>query len=830
MRITDTYGHIGNEPKAGEKMSLFRSAVVLSVVFWLVAGSLGVARADAPVYGPDATAALPPEKIEPTMIHGVETEPVIDGKLDEPIWEGAAVLKDFYQIQPGYNIQPTQRTEVLLAKDAKNLYLAFKCYDTDPSGIRATIPKRDAIFDDDYVGAYLDTFHDQRRAYVIWFNPNGVQADGIFTEDRGEDYSVDIVMESKGVIGPDGWIVEVKLPFKSIRYESGEGKVWGTQIFRRIKRVNNELDAWMPMSRSIQGTLNQEGLIGGFVGIDTEHTLELIPSIIFSQTSQEIPADPGLGFVDSSRILYKPLHSELGLTAKYSITPTVTLDFAANPDFAQVESDQLVVTANQRFPIFYEEKRPFFLEAIDIFQSPMNLLNTRTIVDPDYAVKLTGKIGRTSFGIIGASDNAPGNYSEEERTDPSVLPYILKYIDKNSYVGVLRAKRDIGEESSIGMFATTYSFIEDHNTVGAIDGRFKLNPKTVWDFQAVGTTSRQFFFDDTTRDNVYRTGNGFGYYSGYDYTDKNFGYRASVSGRTEDYRANVGFTRRLGTNRDDLFLRWSNDPNPNSAFIGYRIIAFGGANYDWQGNLQNWDVENSVQFNFRRETNLGVGGYGGYERLFQTEFLPYVPASYPSAFSGDDPERTTYKKQIYTFFNSTPVSQLSFNSFFAYTHGSFDYDFGAGPKYPRVSPAALANPLAPLDPGPGNELYMEMSALYRPTEALRSSISYIKNSLKRQDTGLTAYDVNLLSFRTTYQFTRFTYVRVRADYDSLSSHVYGQYLFGWTPNPGTALYVGYNNQLRLNGYSPFTGIRDPGLSVEQSTFFIKFSYLIRHSI
>ncbi len=822
-------------------MGFLRSAVLMSVLVAIVGTSIGIARADVkaskpaspsagPVYGPDAPSSLPIEKSEPTAIGAFETAPVIDGKLDEPIWEHAAVLRDYYQIQPGYNIAPTQKTELLVAKDAKNLYLAFKCYDTDPSGIRATIPKRDAIFDDDYVGAYLDTFHDQRRAYMVWFNPNGVQADGIFTEDRGEDYSFDLVMESKGEVGPEGWMVEVRIPFKSLRYEAGEGKVWGLQSFRRIKRVNNELDAWMPMSRSMSGTLNQEGQITGFVGIDTEHTLEMIPSIIFSQTSNEIPADPTLGFVDSRRILTKPIHTEMGLTMKYSITPTVTLDFAANPDFAQVEADQLVITANQRFPIFYEEKRPFFLEGIDTYQTQMNILNTRTIVDPDVAVKLTGKLGRNTFGMILASDNAPGNFSSEERTDPSVLPSILKYLDHNSYVGVLRLKRDIGEESSIGLIATSYSFIEDHNTVGSIDGRFKLNPKTIWDFQVVGTTSRQFFYDDTTRDNVYRTGNGFGYATSYDYTDKNFGYRVTAVGRTADYRANVGYTRRIDTNRDDVFLRWSNDPNPNKAFIGYRIINYGGVNYDWQGNLQNWDVESSVQFNFRRETNLGIGGYGGYERLFQSEFLPYVPASYPSGFSGTDPERSTYKKQIYTFFNSTPIRKLSVNSFIAFTNGSFDYDFGAGPNYPRVSPAALANPYAAYDPGPGNELYMELSALYLPTEALRASVSYIKNKLVRHDNGLTAYDANLVSFRSTYQFTRFAFARVRADYDTLTSHVFGQYLFGWTPNPGTALYIGYNNQLRYNGYSPITGLRDPGVSIENSTFFIKLSYLFRQSI
>src|SRR6267378_2121685 len=124
--------------------------------------------------------------------------------------------------------------------------------------------------------------------------------------------------------------------------------------------------------------------------------------------------------------------TSIGLTMKYGLTPTVTLDLALNPDFAQVEADQTVVTTNQRFPIFFEEKRPFFLEGVDIFQTPLQSVHTRAVVDPDVALKLTGKRGRNTFGILLASDNAPGNFSEEERTDPFVLPAIKRFLDKNA--------------------------------------------------------------------------------------------------------------------------------------------------------------------------------------------------------------------------------------------------------------------------------------------------------------------------------------------------------------------------------------------------------------
>jgi hypothetical protein len=778
----------------------------------------------------DAPLAVPIEKQQPVRIGTFDAEPVIDGKLDDAVWKSATVLKDFFQIQPGDNIAPTQSTEVLVAHDAKHLYLAFHCHDTEASKVRATIPKRDQIFDDDYVGAYLDTFHDQRRAYAIFFNPLGVQADGIFTEDRGEDYSVDIVMESKGTVDEDGYTIEIAIPFKSLRYESGADKTWGLQLFRRIKRGNNELDSWMPISRSRSGTLNQAGQLSGFEGISTERTLEIIPSVTFSEAGHRIAASTDGSIVDTSRILNKPAAADLGLTLKYSITPTVTLDFAANPDFAQVEADALVVTANQRFPIFYEEKRPFFLEGIDIFQTQMNVLNTRRIVDPDVAVKLSGKEGRTTFGLLLASDNAPGNYSDEERGDPNLRPSIERYLDQNSTVGVLRLKRDVGAESSVGLMATTYNFVDRHNNVVSLDGRFKIDPKTVLNVQTVGTTTRGYFYDGDLRDSIYRTGNGVGYALSWDYTDRNFGYQVNAVGRTRDYLADVGFTRRVDTNRDEVFLRFSSDPKTNSNYLGHRAINISGVNYDWKGRLQNWDEEFQYRWNFKRDTFYAVGAMTGYERLFESEFRPYLPASYPSGFAGTDPERSTRKNQIYGYTGSTPTKQFSYFAFVAYTRGNFDLDFGGGPNFPRVSEAALANPAAAFDPGPGNELYIESTFSYQPTDALRASISYYKDRLTRQDTGLTAFDDNIFSLRTTYQFSRFTFVRARLDYDSLSSHVYGQYLFGWAPNPGTSFYVGYNDDHNLNGYSPFTGVHEPGLVLNGRTFFVKMSYLFRQSI
>ena len=472
--------------------------------------------------------SIPPEKSVPIRIARFDTPPVIDGKLDDEVWKQATVFKDFLQTKPGDNVAPSRESIAMMGYDSKFLYLGFHCFD-EPNNVRATVAKRDEVFGDDNVRVFLDTFNDQRRAYVLGWNPLGIQQDGIYTEGSDTDFSVDIVMESKGMLTSDGWTVEVAIPFKSLRYEAGRGKLWGFNVQRNFFRFNDEFDSWMPQSREIASQLSQEGHITGLEGISTERTLELIPSVTVSETGKRVSAlPPGATGLDPGRFVNEPLGFDPGLTMKLGISPTVTLDLALNPDFAQVEADETVVTANQRFPIFFEEKRPFFLEGIEIFQTRLQVVHTRAIVDPDAAVKLTGKRGRNTFGFLLASDNAPGNFSTDEKTDP----VNARFIDKNAFIGVLRLKRDVGKESSIGMIATSYNFIEKHNQLLGIDGRFQLDPKTVASFQVIGTTSRRCFFEpendehtpgptepcfvnDSTR-NYYRQGNGFAYSGVYD--------------------------------------------------------------------------------------------------------------------------------------------------------------------------------------------------------------------------------------------------------------------------------------------------------------------------
>lgn len=767
---------------------------------------------------------VPPEKLQPLVIKKFTHKPVIDGRLDEEEWKTAPIAKDFYQTQPGDNIAPSKNTEVMFGYDEKTLYIGFHAYD-EPDKVRANVSKRDDIFGDDFIGVYLDTFNDQRKAYLFFFNPLGIQADGIFSEGRGEDYSVDVVMESKGSITEDGYIVEVAIPFKSIRYQAGKDKPWGVQIFRRIKRINNELNSWMPISREITGTLNQAGHIVGFDEVSSERTLEIIPSLTLLETGRRVNVDP---ITSAGRFINQPIQKDIGLNLKFGISSNITLDLAINPDFAQVEADQPVVTANQRFPIFFDEKRPFFLEGIDIFQTPLRIVNTRTIVDPDVAVKLTGKKGKNTFGIFLSSDNAPGNFTQEERDDPETRPLIEKFLDKNSYVGVIRLKRDIGQDSNIGLIASDYSFIEKHNQVLGFDGRFRIDPKTIFTFQVIGTHSRRFFFDSDLGSSEYRTGNGLGYFVNLDYTGRHFGYFFQSEGRSSNYRADVGFTRRTNTNTSTGFIRLSTEPNPKAKLISIRFISPVNQIYDFQGRSQGFLFEPQLSFNFARQSFASIGYGRRYERLFEEEFGQKRKLNQAGTFVGK-PERSAFKNSFFFFVQTNPVKQYALSLFFNRTTNNFDFDFGAGPRFPRVSPAALLDPNAPLDPGKGTELELNAAFDYQPIDKFRLSLNYSKDRLTRNDTKRVAFDDNIFSLNATYQFTRFTFVRTRIDYDTLATRALGQVLFGWTPSPGTSFFVGYNDDLNVKGFSPFTGLPEPGLRRNSRTFFIKMSYLIRKS-
>jgi len=315
----------------------------------------------------------------------------------------------------------------------------------------------------------------------------------------------------------------------------------------------------------------------------------------------------------------------------------------------------------------------------------------------------------------------------------------------------------------------------------------------------------------------------------------------------------VGFNRRTNTNNHNLFIRYNSEPHPKAKLVSWRVYNAFGTNFSWQGRMQVYNNESQVQFSFHRQTYFGTGVDIGYERVFEEEFGPTrkflgtgCALTNRCTFWGNDSERSSPNGGIYVFGGSNVNKRFNFHMFADQTYGSLDFDFGAGPRFPRVSiPAVTARAArasglctgpvpptvctAPQDPGPGKFFNFNAGVTYQPSTPLNINLSFTKQRLRRNDTGLIAFDENIVSIKGTYQFTRFIFARGRIDFDSIASNYKGQFLFGWTPNPGTALYIGYNDDLNRNGFNPFTGQLEPGFRRNGRTFFVKMSYLFRKS-
>jgi hypothetical protein len=306
--------------------------------------------------------------------------------------------------------------------------------------------------------------------------------------------------------------------------------------------------------------------------------------------------------------------------------------------------------------------------------------------------------------------------------------------------------------------------------------------------------------------------------------------QASAFGRTADFRSDVGFVRRTNTNENDFYISYNSTPQQKARLVSWNVESFNQVLYDWSGRIQGGAYGGHIFFNFQKQSFIGGGFDNRYEKDYEEEFGA-KRTSYQSGQFFGEPTRASNNKVWFIGGGTTPSKTYSMNFFANFGYGGMDYDFGGGPKYPRVSPAALQfGQLFPqLDPGPGRGIDLNGSFSYKPTNELSLSLDYTKSRLRRYDTGLVAFDDNIYTLRGTYQFTRFTFARARVDYESLNSNVTGQVLLGWTPNPGTAFYAGYNDDLNRNGYNPFTGNLEPGFRRNGRTFFVKFSYLIRKS-
>ncbi len=292
-----------------------------------------------------------------------------------------AKVTGFVQRNPHDGEKVSEETAAYLGYDQKNLYVVFVCFD-DPKKVRARMSRREDIYDDDNVEIMLDTFHDRRRAYAFQTTPLGVQWDAIWSEATREeiagnfDTSFDTVWDSKGKVTSRGFVVWMAIPFKSLRFPSTKEQQWGIILYRGIVRKNED-SFWPQVSYKVAGRLGQAATLYGLEGISPGRSIDLIPYGImrgFRALDQRDPYNPYFQNAVAQ--------GQAGMDAKFVIHDHFVLDMTANPDFSQVESEDPQITVNQRFEVYFPEKRPFFLENEDYFRTPLDLFFTRNIQDP----------------------------------------------------------------------------------------------------------------------------------------------------------------------------------------------------------------------------------------------------------------------------------------------------------------------------------------------------------------------------------------------------------------------------------------------------------------
>lgn len=692
-----------------------------------------------------------------TKIPEFPAAPKIDGRLDNPLWQQGAILKNFTQYEPEEGAPPTEKTEAYLGYDAHNLYIAVRCYDSQPEAIRACLTKRDEVWGDDIVTIYLDTFNDKKRAFVFQVNACGVQVDGIYTETRRRgrgrmsfdqiDRNWDTFFLAEASIDDKGYVVELAIPFKSLRFPNRRPQVWGFQIQRQIRRKNEEI-YWHPRSRDINGFLIQTG------------TIEIPGDIARGKNLEIMPVTTGLKQLGSQ---FDP---DFGLNLKYGLTSDLTLDLTYNPDFSQVEADMPQIDVNQRYALYYPEKRPFFLEGKDFYDTPFELIYTRTIIDPKWGIKLSGKLGKTTLGFLSAYDETPPplEYKEFSTDDYSQTA-------QRAWVNVFRLKQDLYPESHLGFILTDKemgsgwnNLSQHYNRVVGVDGYFKIKRYNRLSFQVVGSQTK---IGENKTDWVPAAQFNF------NHTSRHWTFSFDFNRIPEEFVASSGFFRRkdiqfFNSRLGYVFLpmnQWIISIRPS---LSYRRI------YDFNNTLTDEEYSLNLFINGWRQSHIFANLESSMERYGGINF---------------------HKKNLMLSFSSEPFAWLS---------GNIRFSVGDAIYYHPDSPYL------------GYKISRSMMLTLRPLANLRLFYTYNNDNFFKDRGGEKVYKINIISQRITYQISKTLSIRLITDYNDYYQKLYTSLLFSYELRPGTVFYLGFED----NQEKDESGI----FRTEGRFYFIKFSY------
>jgi len=540
-----------------------RATMVLTLMLLtsLLVSSAGAKRA---AYDPDRTPFPVPE-----IAGGVE----IDGTVDRREWDGALALELAYEQSPGENTEPPAETTVLLAHDDSRVYAAFICEDPDPSAIRAQYTDRDKIWSDDWVLLVLDTFNSEREACNFACNPLGIQGD-TYESPHGESDAWDAIWDSAGRITSEGYEVEMAIPFSSLRFQRTNGRqTWGFDVARSYPRSVTHRLGFFPVDRDNECYACQYPKIVGFEGASPGRNIEINPTVTALAT-QERPGWVHGDFGDTDD------EYEAGITARWGITPNMTLTATGNPDFSQVEADARQLDVNTKFAIFYDEKRPFFLEGADIFSDRLNAVYTRTVGDPLWGIKLTGREGSHTVGAFVAQDEVtnlliPG---EEEST--------LTSLDMETTAAALRYRLDLGRSSGVGVLATSREGDGYYNRIAGVDAFLRFLKSERLDLQVLGAWTR--YPDDAAEDFGQPKGElgDVGVDATYQHRSENVHWYAHHRYVGKGFRSDLGFRPQVGERHvcGGLARNWRREAG--SWFTLFEVGTTHGHNWFENGDLQ----------------------------------------------------------------------------------------------------------------------------------------------------------------------------------------------------------------------------------------------------
>ena len=741
----------------------------------------GVQAQPAPDAQPQAPAAGPEARTgRQISAPRIGSPPVIDGRLDDAVWRDAAHVTDLYQRRPHDGLPATEATDIFLAYDSDNLYLGFHAHYSDTGLLRANRRDRDETFEDDLFLVYFDPFLDQQRAYVFTVNGYGVQGDAVLNTrgwGRGRegvprgDGSWDVLFDTAAEVVDDGFTAEMAIPFKSLRYprrEPGAPHRWGLQIARLIVG-KDEVALWSPVSRDVAGFMPQMGVLEGMTDLSRSRNIEILPTFTAIRFGSLNRATGTFGDKD--------VQPEGGVNFKYGVTSNLTADITLNPDFSQVESDLPQIEVNQRFALFYPELRPFFLEGAEIFdvEGPITPVHTRRIVDPLLGAKLTGKVGRTTVGVMYADDEAPGDIDDPD--DP------LHGLAAQTFVG--RVRYDLYTESHVGAIFTDRELLDGHSRLAGFDSNFRLNDTHSVAFRAMRTAHR----DLDGRESAGHLQNAEIRMQG-----RHLRYNVGFYELSPEFRTDVGFVRRT----DQRVVRFNGQyvRHPETWLQRWGPEWTYERNHDFAGVLQDEQAGGGLNFAFARNSFIATN----YDRVLER-------------YQGID----FYKKRFRVFARTDASRRIGL---------SLEYRRGDQIFFDPASPYL------------GYERGLSAFINLRPVSRLKSEINIDTNRFTDpRNGGADVFEVRIVRALTTWQFSNRLLARNISEYNTFDKTFDLNVLFTYRVNAGTVFYAGYDDHYQQADRIDWSFDRDElarglyystGRRRTNRAIFLKVQYLFRY--